>query len=67
MTLCAGECDKRREKLMLLQRAKMERHMREMDTLIQVRRQDPLPLSLSPLSPSPSLSPSPLPPSPSDV
>jgi hypothetical protein len=29
----AGECDKRKEKLLQLQRSKLERHMKEMDTL----------------------------------
>ena len=32
-----GECDRRKEQLLQLQRSKLERHMREMDTLKKVR------------------------------
>ena len=31
-----GECDRRKEQLLQLQRSKLERHMREMDTLKKV-------------------------------
>lgn len=41
----AGECDKRKEKLLQLQRSKLERHMRELDTLKKVVISKPLSLS----------------------
>ena len=34
--IVTGECDKRKEKLLQLQRSKLERHMKEMDTLKKV-------------------------------
>ena len=64
----AGECDKRKEQLLQLQRSKLDRHMRELHTLKKVRcmYQPSLPFSWFQIPPSlPSFLPPSLPPSPS--